>query len=212
MTLSTRMSMPLAEPAWDIARLFPDQGSWDEEDYLGLETNHLVEFSYGCIEVLPVPTISHQRIVAFLYNALLAFVTARNLGEVLFAPVRVRLRKGKFREPDVVFMSSRHAERIGERFWNGADLVMEVVSDDAQSRHRDLDVKRVEYARAGIAEYWTVDPEEHTITVRRLSGSRYIVHGEHGAGDVAVSALVSGFSVEVAAVFRAARRRRSRGG
>jgi hypothetical protein len=33
------------EPAWDIARLFPAQGEWSEEDYLELDTNRLVEFS-----------------------------------------------------------------------------------------------------------------------------------------------------------------------
>ena len=32
-------------PAWDIARLFPEQGAWSEQDYLELNTNQLVEFS-----------------------------------------------------------------------------------------------------------------------------------------------------------------------
>src|SRR2546423_14435448 len=86
-----------AEPAWDIARLFPNQGVWDEGDYLALATNHLVEFSDGFIEVLPMPTSSHQFIVQYLSNLLLAFISRRNLGSVLFAPLRVRLRKGKFR-------------------------------------------------------------------------------------------------------------------
>ena len=48
-----------AEPAWQIATLFPNQGVWDEGDYLALTTNHLVEFSDGYIEVLPMPTMSH---------------------------------------------------------------------------------------------------------------------------------------------------------
>lgn len=209
MTLITRTTT-LAEPAWEIARLFPDQGSWDEEDYLGLDTNHQVEFCDGSIEVLQVPTIAHQRIVAFLYNALLAFSTSGDLGEVLFAPLRVRLRKGKFREPDVVFMKAEHTERIGELFWKGADLVMEVVSDDAESRHRDLEVKRLEYARAGIAEYWTVDQQEHRITVLKLSGKRYVVHGEYGMGEAAASALLKRFAVQVDSVFGAGKRKRKR--
>ncbi len=41
----------------------------------------------------------------------------------------MRLWEGKFREPDVVFMPAEHASRITEDYWNGADLVMEVVSD-----------------------------------------------------------------------------------
>ena len=41
-------------------------------------------------------------LLQFLFNALQAFVTAQNLGEVLFVGVRVRLWAGKYREPDVV--------------------------------------------------------------------------------------------------------------
>ena len=55
-------------------------------------------------------------------------MTAGNLGEVLFAGVRVRLWPGKFREPDVLFMRAEHAGRITDEYWEGADLVMEVVS------------------------------------------------------------------------------------
>src|SRR5438128_2319632 len=127
MTVSARTSSRTPRgPAWDIARLYPDQGGWHEGDYLGLDTNHLVEFSNGFVEVLPVPTISHQDIVAFLYNALLVFASRGKLGKVMFAPVRIRLRKAKYREPDVVFMLAANAHRMGERFWRGADLVMEV--------------------------------------------------------------------------------------
>jgi len=91
-------------PAWDVARLFPDQGCWAESDYLELDTNRLVELSNGKLEVLAMPTRSHQLIVAFLYAALAGFVTVRRLGKTLFAPYRVRLWKGKFREPDIIFV------------------------------------------------------------------------------------------------------------
>ena len=144
------------EPAWDVARLFPDQGTWSEEEYLALNTNHLVEFSHGYVEVLLLPTTSHQLIVLALYQVLKAFASPQDLGTVLVAPLRVQLWPGKFREPDVVFMRAENAARIGEPFWEGADLVMEVVSGD--DRRRDLETKRLEYARAGIPEYWIVDP------------------------------------------------------
>ena len=53
-------------PAWEIATLFPDQGQWDEWDYLALDTNRLVEFADGYVEVLPMPTELHQDLVLFL--------------------------------------------------------------------------------------------------------------------------------------------------
>lgn len=189
------------EPAWGIAELFPEQGGWDEDEYLCLPGNRLVEFDRGFIEVLPMPTTFHQIIVFFLMRTLHEFAVAHGLGKVLGAPLRVRLWRGKFREPDLVFMLARHAGRIGEKFWRGADLVMEVVSGSAEDRRRDLINKRREYARARIPEYWIVDPEKQEITVLRLSGEKYAVHGKHGRGGKASSSLLKGFAVDVDSVF-----------
>ena len=66
-----------------------------------------------------MPTVLHQRILKFLFNALQAFVTAQNLGEVLFMGVRVRLWEGKYREPDVVFLRAEHASRVTDDYWEG---------------------------------------------------------------------------------------------
>ena len=203
---SAKMPLPIPRqsgPAWEIARLFPDQGAWDEEDYLALETNHLVEFTDGCIEVLPMPKTSHQLIVAFLHGLLLGFVNERELGTVVFAPLRVRLRKNKYREPDVVFMLAEHEDRVREEYWEGADLVVEVVSPDPESQERDWKRKRRDYAMAGIPEYWIVDPQEKKVQVLKLSGKGYVVHGEYGPGERAESALLAGFAADVGAVFAA---------
>jgi Uma2 family endonuclease len=186
-----------AQPTWEVAYLFPAQGDWSEEEYLALPGNRLLEFSDGVLEVLPVPTTSHQLLVAYLYGVLLGFATAHDLGTVLFAPLRVRLWRGKFREPDVVFMRKQHADRIRDEYWDPADLVLEVVSEDEEDRRRDLQTKRREYARAGIPEYWIADPREGRITVLRLTGKRYTVHGDFPKGTVATSHLLPGFTVSV---------------
>jgi Uma2 family endonuclease len=121
---------------------------------------------------------------------------------VLFAPLRVRLPGGTFREPDVVFMLAQHAERMGEDYWDGADLVMEVVSEE--NRQHDLVTKRSDYAEARIPEYWIIDPAQERITVLRLAGNRYETHGEFAPGDRAGSALLAEFEADVSAVFAAA--------
>jgi Uma2 family endonuclease len=92
------------EPAWEVAMLFPAQGEWTETQYLALNgSNRMVELSNGCLEVLPMPNPLHQRIVDYLFSLLKAFVVARGLGEVYFAPLPVRLWEGKFRQPDIMF-------------------------------------------------------------------------------------------------------------
>jgi Uma2 family endonuclease len=185
------------EPTWDVAELFPAQGTWSESEYFALETKRRVEFSHGFIEFLPMPTVLHHRILKFLFKVLEAFVTAGNLGEVLVAGVRVQLWPGKFREPDVLFMRAENAGRITNEYWKGADLVMEVVSGSDDDRRRDLKTKREEYAQASIPEYWIVDPELGQITVLWLDGHTYAVHGEFKRGEQATSKLLPGFAVDV---------------
>ena len=130
-------------------------------------------------------------------------VSAHDLGSVLVAGYRVQVRPGKFREPDVIFISRQKEPQMGELFSTCADLVMEVVSDD--DRLRDLETKRQEYAQAGIPEYWIVDPRLKRITVLWLDGPAYVVHGEFVEGTEATSRLLEGFRVDVAAALAARR-------
>jgi Uma2 family endonuclease len=200
-TITPIPSQPVAEPAWDIARLFPDQGFWSEEDYFLLKTNQLVELSDGQVEVLPVATRLHQAIVILMCNLLRAFVTNDQDATVLLAPFSVRLADGRLRQPDVLYMSGPNAFRCHERVWEGADLVVEVVSED--DRDRDLKVKKHEYALAGIPEYWIIDPELNEITVLALAATSYRVAGVYRQGEVAASVLLPGFVVDATAVFTA---------
>jgi Uma2 family endonuclease len=200
-----------AEPAWEIAYLFPPQGSWTEDDYLALEDHYgshvRVELCNGRLEVLPVPTEPHQLIIAFLWRSLDAFINLHAAGVTLFSGIRVRLRVGKhikFREPDIVYMKAEHATRRHKQFWEGADLVMEVVSGDPKDRNRDWRTKPKDYAAAGIPEYWIVDPYKKVIRVLVLRGKTYRCHGDFKPGSRATSPLLPGFSVSVSEVFAAA--------
>jgi Uma2 family endonuclease len=185
------------EPTWGIAQLFPYQGAWSESEYLALDSNHLIEYVNGRLEFPSMPTTPHQLIVVFVFGLLQAFVTGRDLGLVLVAPLRVKVRRRKYREPDIVFMHKDHFNRIGKQFWKGADLVVEVVSEGKEDRERDLVKKRRDYAEGGIPEYWIIDPQEQQITVLRLAGKQYAVHGEFARGSVATSRLLAGFTVDV---------------
>jgi Uma2 family endonuclease len=189
------------EPAWEIARFFPSQGDWTEDEYFALDTgNQPVELSDGFLEVLPMPTMTHQWILSYLWKLLEAFAYPK-LGLVMLTGLRVRLWSEKVRDPDVAFMLKANRHRAHEKFWDGADLVMEVVSPDPESRRRDLVTKRREYARAGISEYWIVDPKLKQITVLRLRGKKYEVFGEYKKGQTACSHLLPGFTVDVDAAF-----------
>ncbi len=112
-----------------LREILPPQGAWSEEEYLVL-TDHrsrLVEFTDGFLEPLPVPTDEHQSLLKFLFLAFFAFFEQRG-GTVQFAPLRLRIRPGKFREPDLLVVLSAADRRRQNRFWDGADLTVEVVS------------------------------------------------------------------------------------
>ena len=96
-------------------------------------------------------------------------------------------------------MLAEHAGRITDEYWEGADLVMEVVSSGDEDRRRDLNTKREEYAQARIAEYWIIDPHLEQITVLTLDGQTYVVHGEFKRGERATSKLLPEFGVDVTA-------------
>ena len=113
----------------------------------------------------------------------------------------MRVREGVFREPDLLLLRDRSDPRRQDRFWLGADLVVEVVSPDDPDR--DLVEKRVEYAAAGIPEYWIADPRDETITVLALEGEAYLEHGVFARGEAATSPLLAGFAADVDAVFDA---------
>ena len=183
----------------DLERI---QGLWTEAQYLRLtdSSRRLLEFTDGIIEVLSMPTDQHQVISRFLLFALFAFVQ-RLGGTVLYAPLRLQIRPGKFREPDLLLVRDANDPRRQNAFWLGADLVIEIISADEPER--DTKVKRQEYAAAGIPEYWIVDPEHETVTVLQLVENQYEEHGVFARGDIAISALLEGFTLSVDAVFDA---------
>ncbi|MBA3946349.1 MAG: Uma2 family endonuclease [Herpetosiphonaceae bacterium] len=178
------------------------QGLWTEVQYLKL-TDHsrrLFEFTDGSIEVLPMPTDKHQSISRFLLFAFFTWVQQIG-GTVLYAPLRLQIRARKFREPDLLLVRNADDPRRQNAYWLGADLVVEIVSPD--DPERDTQVKRDEYAEAGIPEYWIVNPEDETVMVLRLEGVQYVEHGIFRRGDAASSALLTGFTIDVNAVFDA---------
>jgi Uma2 family endonuclease len=182
--------------------LLPLQGLWTVAQYLTLtnQTNHLIEFSDGDIEVLPMPTRRHQVILLLLYELFKAVLQARG-GKILVAPLRMQVRPGKFREPDILMLLQADDSRNQEAFWLGADIVIEIVSPD--NPERDTAIKPHDYAEARIPEYWIVNPLDETITVLMLAGETYAPHGIFQRGEHAASKLLTGFTVSVDEVFDA---------
>lgn len=189
---------------WELLAEYPRQGEWTESEYLQLETNQLVEFNNGVLEFLPMVTPLHQDLVLYLRDMLKRATGGHYSGRVYVAPLRICLKNGKYREPDVIFAKPEHiADR--RKPLEGAELVMEIVSGSAADRHRDFVSKRADYALAGIREYWIVDPDLETITVLTLNpDGEYDALGRFHRGEFATSVIFPEFTIDVTECFAVA--------
>jgi Uma2 family endonuclease len=125
------------------------------------------------------------------------FVERHNLGVALGAPFIMREGIGlSAREPDVLFIAREHRGQIRKNYLDGpADLAVEIISPD--SRKRDRKEKFEEYERAGVAEYWVIDPIRRQADFFQLGEDRVyhlITIGEDG---VFRSAILPGFWLKV---------------
>lgn len=189
------------EPAWEAAYMLPVQGSWSEADFLKFHTNRMAELVDGRLEILPMPTLKHQRIRRLLLGM---FEGAAPVGSItLFAPLPTRLFPGTIREPDLLYIAPENAPGPDVDYPTHIDLALEIVSPGKDARQRYYEDKRVDYARAGISEYWIIDPLENQVTVLVLQDSVYTEHGVFRSGDVASGLLLPALSIDVRAMLNA---------
>lgn len=195
------------EPTWEVAQYFPIQGNWTVEEYLALDLSggKLIEFDHGVLEFPPMPTAKHQRILRFLLRILESFLEERGVGEILPAPLPLQLETGLYREPDALVVLPEHLAS-NPNYPSGAELVVEIVSVGKEARQRDFETKRMEYASAGIPEYWIIDPENHAVHVLALHAGLYREQGVFKKGQTITSRLLPGFNLAVDELFAGERK------
>jgi Uma2 family endonuclease len=155
------------------------------------------EWVDGEVELKEMVSREHQDVCGFLFRLISEFVEAYALGTVFTLEFLMRLRtRPAGREPDILFVASEHQARIQPNFLDGpADLVVEIVSPESQERDREI--KRVEYERAGVSEYWLIDLVTRAAVFYRLQtdGSYQAVALEEG---IYRSAVLDGLWLDTA--------------
>ncbi len=179
----------------------PPQGSWTYDDYAALpEDGHRYEIVNGVLVMAPAPSPEHQEIVLEIASYLRTHVKLAGLGRVFPAPVDVDLGSKNVFQPDVVVVLNAHLDRVAAKKIVGApDLVVEVVSPG--SGVMDRIAKYAVYARAGIPEYWIVNPLRETIEVFVLEDGEYHSLGVFQRQDLLPSRVVPGLPVRVGQFF-----------
>lgn len=155
-----------------------EQRRYTFADVLAWEENERIEIINGEAVMMAPPSSIHQRIVMGLSGQLYAYLRGKSC-EVFPAPFAVRLfeQAGEapgdvdtMVEPDISVICDRH--KVDDRGCKGApDLIIEVLSPST-TRH-DRFTKFNLYQRAGVREYWIVDPTDKSVQVFVLEDGRY---------------------------------------
>lgn len=151
------------------------------------------------------PNLHHQDLVGRLYLTIGSFVEDRpERGRVFLSPCDVVFSFHDIVEPDLVFVAPDQFDILTDKNIQGTPaLVVEILSPS--TRTRDREIKRQLYDRAGVREYWLVDPAAKTITVHRraIDGSfppMKVLKAE--PTDTLDTPLLPGWSLPLARLFR----------
>lgn len=163
----------------------PPAGKVTYEEYLEwLDEDTWAEWVEGEIVMVSPASRRHQAIAGFLLSLFRLFLDRHPLGEVYSAPFVMKTGPDlPAREPDLLFVSREHLDRLREVSLEGpADLVVEIVSP--ASRLIDRGAKFAEYEAGGVREYWIIDPRDRRADFYVLGADgRYerVRPGDHGA-------------------------------
>ena len=176
---------------YDDFVLFPDDGKRHE----------LID---GEHYVTPSPNTRHQQISGNLYLLVRAWLEEHSVGQVFYAPYDVVFTQFDIVEPDLVYLSNERAAQVitAQHARGVPELVIEIGSPS--TRKRDETIKRRLYERAGVSEYWVVDPEIDVIRVYRRGDAGFGRPAElsRDAGDVLTTSLLPGLELPLVRIFR----------
>ena len=124
--------------------------------------------------VNPAPNLYHQTVSRRLQFVLFTQIEQQKLGVVFNAPCDVQISTHDILQPDlaVVLTKNQHI-LMPEKILGTPDLVVEILSLSSESRDRKL--KRARYQKAGVPEYWIVDPFEHRVEQLVLRNGAYVL-------------------------------------
>ncbi len=170
--------------------LFPDDGQ-----------RH--ELIAGEHYVTPSPNLWHQELLQRLNLELALHLRQHGGGRLFFAPLDCVLTEFDIVEPDLLLVTTDQLHILTEKHVKGAPaLVVEILSPG--TRKVDETIKRDLYDRAGVREYWLVDPKGKRVVVHARQDALLTLQRELSAesGDTLTTAMLPGFALVLAAYFK----------
>jgi Uma2 family endonuclease len=149
----------------------PESKLYTYADYLTWPEDQRIELVNGVPHVLHMqagPSAMHQEILAELVAQFVVYLRGKNC-KVYPAPFSVKLDVINVFEPDLSIICNK--EKIDKQGCNGApDLIIEILSPSSIKHDRFTKFK--EYEKAGVKEYWIVEPEGSIVSVFTLDDTK----------------------------------------
>lgn len=164
--MAERVTAPPTPPA-DV----PPPEFVSAEEYMAVYAHDFYEWEDGRLVKMAPIHYAHEELVTFLRDLLRAYFSLRPIGRVVGEPFVMRLDATKsYREPDLqIILKTNPGQFTGTAMIGPADICIEVVSPE--SGERDYGKKFLEYEKAGVAEYWILDPVRKVARFNRLDQS-----------------------------------------
>jgi len=161
-------SVEEALPAYDVRYTYSDYIQWDDD-----VRRELID---GVPYLMAGPNRRHQAISRNLFMQLAIFLEGKPC-EVYYAPFDVRLNADTLDDtvvqPDILVVCD-HSILNDANCAGAPDMVVEILSPS--NPRYDKITKFNRYLKAGIKEYWIVDPIAQSLAVNILKDNNYITH------------------------------------
>lgn len=172
---------------------------WTWEDLWDLpEDGNLYEIIDGELYVMAPPIPVHQEISFRVAVSFHGATEKGRLGKVYSAPIGVKLGDRNIVQPGIIFVARDRFSMVKKEYIDGPpDIVVEIFSPS--TRLKDLNLKADLYARAGVPEYWRIDPRRRSVVVLALTDGVYVpTPTEDG---IARSAVLPGVAIPIVPLF-----------
>jgi len=185
-------SVEEAQPAYDVRYTYSDYLQWDDD-----KRRELID---GVPYLMAAPNWRHQEISGNLYDQFKAFLKGKPC-KVYYAPLDVRLNADTLDDtvvqPDLIIVCD-HSILDKASCKGVSDMVVEILSPS--NPRYDKITKFNRYLKAGIREYWIIDPEERTLAVNILNNDNYITH-IYTNDETAPVNVLEGCNIDLSEVF-----------
>ena len=185
----------------------PQEQRYSYADLLEWDDGIRYELYDGVPMALASPTDTHQQVLTALLLQIGNYLEGKCC-KVYPAPFDVRLfQNAKDRPEDVstvvqpdLMVVCDHSKVDRHGVHGAPDLVVEVLSES--TRRIDRLTKFNLYQRAGVREYWIVDPDAHTVAVHLLQDGQYGSPDFYSANTIIPVSILDDCMVDLARVFR----------